>query len=136
MYNSKKRPSTNKPFNPAHTHPASISSIPSIQTRQHTSSSLSASSSKEKPAVPKEGIQSGGGGGGGVGAGSEEGIDGMGIDAEDEQKDKDKGKKNDNDKKWSDPKIVHPASDVWGKGPTSKKQEGGEEKSRDGKAKL
>ncbi|WWC66252.1 uncharacterized protein I206_100153 [Kwoniella pini CBS 10737] len=125
MYNARKRPTANKPFNPAHTHPASISSLPSIQTRQHISMA-SSSPSKDKPAVPAEGIQSGGGGGGGAGAGSEEGIEGLGIEKNDEDKEK-KG----NDKKWSDPKVVHPASDVWGKGPSKE-----DEKRRGSKAKL
>ncbi|WVW82288.1 hypothetical protein I302_104294 [Kwoniella bestiolae CBS 10118] len=131
MYNQSKRPTiSSKPFNPAHTHPASISSTPSIQTR----SAASASSSKEKgkPAVPEEGIQSGGGGGGGAGAGSEEGIEGLGVGKEGGN-----SKKEGEDKsKWSDPKKVHPAWEGFGKGPGNDDEEKNNKKKRDGKSKL
>ncbi|WVR05875.1 hypothetical protein IAU60_002901 [Kwoniella sp. DSM 27419] len=129
MLNSKKRPTaptagktSSKPFNPAHTHPASISSPTSIQTKEHVTDAKSGASAR--PAVPEEGIQSGGGGGGGVGAGSDEGIEGLGID-----KQGDKGKVDD---KWSDPKKVHPAWDGFGKGP----QAGKADKDEETKAKL
>ncbi|WWC86241.1 uncharacterized protein L201_001114 [Kwoniella dendrophila CBS 6074] len=132
MYNQQKRPSSSgKPFNPAHTHPASISTIPSIQTRQHMSLASSASSSKDKPDVPVEGIQSGGGGGGGAGAGSEESIDQIGINKNSKNEDEDSKK---DKSKWNDPKIVHPAWKGFGKGPNE--DEVKNDKKRDGKARL
>ncbi|WRT64135.1 uncharacterized protein IL334_001064 [Kwoniella shivajii] len=133
MYNSNKRPTTSKPFNPAHTHPASISSLPSIQTRQHISA---ASSSNDKSSVPPEGIQSGGGGGGGAGAGSSEGIDGLGDDEKKESNKEGKGNNTDSDPKWSDPKVVHPAWEGFGKGPAQEEKATIEDKKRDGKSKL
>ncbi|WVF70613.1 hypothetical protein IAT40_005405 [Kwoniella sp. CBS 6097] len=158
MFNSKKRPTasssssssstTNKPFNPAHTHPASISSTPSIQTRVHTSSasgsgsgSSGAGGNGKSSSVPLEGIQSGGGGGGGAGAGSIEGIVGKGIDKETKQgqsqketgKPGEQGTREAADAKWSDPKIVHPAWEGFGKGP---KKDNEVEKGEDAKAKL
>ncbi|WWC99674.1 hypothetical protein V866_006578 [Kwoniella sp. B9012] len=128
MYNQSKRPTisaSSKPFNPAHTHPASISSVPSIQTRSSTSAA--SSKDKGKPAVPEEGIQSGGGGGGGAGAGTEEGIEGVGLGKDGEGEDK---------SKWSDPKKVHPAWEGFGKGPNDSTDEKEGKKKRDGKSKL
>ncbi|OCF39529.1 hypothetical protein I317_06688 [Kwoniella heveanensis CBS 569] len=129
MFNSKKRPTTasssspNKPFNPAHTHPASISSTPSNQSRVHVSSASGGNATKtassKSSSVPVEGVQSGGGGGGGAGAGSMEGIDGEGIDKAKGGTQKGGTEQDANakaDAKWSDPKIVHPAWEGFGKG--------------------
>ncbi|WWD17894.1 hypothetical protein CI109_102339 [Kwoniella shandongensis] len=120
MLSRNKRPtvsaSSSKPFNPAHTHPASISSTPSIQSKIHVSTAL-----------PDEAAQSGGGGGGGVGAGSEEG---MTLVVE-----KDKGKtggesKEEDSSKWSDVKKVHPAWEGFGKGPGKNEGDKGGEKAK------
>ncbi|WVQ97315.1 hypothetical protein IAU59_004426 [Kwoniella sp. CBS 9459] len=157
MFNSKKRPtaassstsSTNKPFNPAHTHPASISSSPSVQSRVHVTSAASkGTDGAGSSSTPVEGIQSGGGGGGGAGAGSFEGIEGKGIDKATKQgkseesastKSPQKGRGGEADEtdsqKWSDPKRVHPAWEGFGKGPGASKDAEGE-KGKDPKAKL
>ncbi|KAK8865919.1 hypothetical protein IAR55_001067 [Kwoniella newhampshirensis] len=111
MISRNKRPTT---FNPAHTHPASISSVPSIQSKVHISTTNGSGF------IPDEAAQSGGGGGGGVGAGSEAGMEVV-VDKQGNQAGKKDGGP-ETTEKWGDVKKVHPAWEGFGKRPGGKEE--------------
>ena len=71
------RRSNSQPFNPAHTHPASIQTSHSFVPKRIHGSTTATTAQNQTPnsrSVPEEGIQSGGGGGGGTGLGSSEAM--------------------------------------------------------------